>query len=57
MKILFVLIFFSLFLLYLYFKELIYINFENLKLGRICSYVISKILNKNILINEPLDGI
>ena len=32
MKVLFVLIFFLYIFLYLYFKELIYINFENLKL-------------------------
>ncbi len=32
MKVLFVLIFFLYISLYLYFKELIYINFENLKL-------------------------
>jgi len=50
MKVLFVLIFFLYIFLYLYFKELIYINFENLKLEEFV-VIVSKILNKNITSN------
>ena len=55
MKVLFGLIFFLYFSSNLYSKELIDINFENLKLEEFV-VIVSKILNKNILINEPLDG-
>ena len=39
----------------LFSKELIDINFENLKLNEFV-VIVSKVLDKNILINEPLDG-